>query len=92
MTLITNHYNVGAVTAVKLAAKDPDGQEVTIVNPDATITLWIGPANVAAANGRQIKAGAEVTMRVRPGEELYGIAASGTITGVQVLISGSGAG
>lgn len=62
------------------------GASILATNRHATVSVYLGPAGVTSS-GYELKAGESVATDLSPGEALYAIAASGTVT-VHVLQTG----
>lgn len=79
MAISSSAINV-STTAVLLAKADADGTEVVIYHPSGASgqTIEVGPADVTTATGLPIASGASLSFRLRPHEEVYGIADTGT--------------
>lgn len=84
MAVTTNQGVSVATTAVKLAdaagVDRASGSRVTLCNVGAT-ELKIGPSTVTSANGFRVAAsGGVFSDTLDPGEELWGVVASGSTT------------
>jgi pyridoxine/pyridoxamine 5'-phosphate oxidase len=51
-----------STAAATLVAARPTRRRVVIKNLDATITVYVGPATVTAANGMELKAGESLVL------------------------------
>lgn len=76
--LETGVITVG-VTATLIATIPSVGGNVLFTNLDAAVTLYYGPSTVTTANGKSLLAGESLGNNYAPGEDIYGIVASGTI-------------
>lgn len=83
MTPVSAAVTVGT-TATELTVAGEDwadqvgGSALAVDNIDGTATVYVGGANVAAANGYPVRAGSEKSFDLDQGERLYAIVASGT--------------
>lgn len=85
MALACAQVSVGT-SATLLAQGESDGTRVTLLNKGAA-DVFLGPSGVTTTAGLALAAGASFATLLEPGENIYGIVASGTCT-VHVLRSG----
>lgn len=74
---MTNAQTSVGTTAVQLSTGDGDGQSIAVKNGGAG-SIYVGGAGVTSATGFEIATGVTFTADLAPGEDLYGISASGT--------------
>lgn len=55
------------------------GQHILVRNRDATVSIFIGGADVTASTGFEVLAGETVSIDLTQGDALYGITASATV-------------
>jgi hypothetical protein len=67
-----------ATTATKLADSSSDDRRITLHNRSAVIVYADKTDGVTTANGTQVAAGAQQEFSLEPGEQLFGIVATGT--------------
>lgn len=58
---------------------DPDGLSILIRNRHATTSMFIGGDDVDTDAGFELVAGAAFGSDLKPGDQLYGVVASGTV-------------
>lgn len=78
MALTTDVITV-ADTATLIATIPSIWGNVLLTNLDASVTLYIGPSTVTTADGKSILPGESFGDNFAPGDDIYGIVASGTI-------------
>lgn len=90
MALGNAQVSVGT-TATLLSATETDdrsGSSIAVKVPSgAAAAVFVGKSDVTTATGFSVAVGESVALDLQPGEALYGIVASGTVT-VHVLRSG----
>jgi hypothetical protein len=81
-----------STSAVALDALETDavaGTKVVVTNQDATNSVDLGDASVAAGAGYELKAGKTVQIDLPKGEQLYAIRTGGADVRVDVLRAGA---
>jgi hypothetical protein len=89
MALAHERVSVGT-TATLLSSQfaGKDGQTVSVQNPSASVTVYIGGAGVTTTSyGYALGTLADMSVDLQNGEELYGVVASSTLT-VNILRQG----
>lgn len=91
MAVTSAQVTVGT-SATALSAAETDsrsGEQLRLLNSDATNAVFIGPAGVTTATGYKLLAGATIgAIELDAGETLYGVVAAGTVV-VHVLRLGN---
>lgn len=89
MAITTGQVSVGTTATALSTAESDDrsGSSICVSNPSGGSTVYLGPAGVTTGNGFALDAGASMAFDLQPGELIYGIVASGTVT-VSVLRTG----
>lgn len=77
MALTHNKVTIAA-TATLIATIPSVGGNVLFTNLDASVTLYFGSSTVTTANGKSILPGESFGDNFAPGDDIYGIVASGT--------------
>lgn len=92
MAIIGSTVSVTTSAGVVLAAPSPTknglGISVLVANTGSAPVYLGGDATVTTSTGFPLNAGSQVSVSMWPGEALYGIVASGTVT-VNLLSQGT---
>jgi hypothetical protein len=87
---VNNTATLLASAAASSDVGDYKNVRVGLINVSATpTTVYIGPAGVTTGNGARwiVEAGRTLSLELEPGEEVYGIVASGTQS-IDVIVGG----
>jgi hypothetical protein len=87
--ITSDHIPVGTTAELLVGTSDDDsirGISAAVKNAGAA-SIFLGPDDVTTATGYELAAGGELGIDLAPGEELYGIVATGT-QAAQVLRAG----
>jgi hypothetical protein len=79
MTVFTERPGLTTTRALVATGSSADGSSV-IVRNRGTVSIYLGGADVTAANGFELDAGEWQSVDLAQGETLHGLAASGTQT------------
>lgn len=88
MAVVSSQKSVSTATLLTTTPTDDSaGSSILVTNRHATVSVYLGPS-IVTSTGYELKAGESVSVDLNPGETLYAIAASGSVS-VHVLEVGT---